>query len=86
MQKRDEQRQQLLREVLLKRAEEDEVDVFMKSIAMAVKKLPPDLVGKAKLQILSVVTELSQSASVSTQFQNEANCGNNSDTYSYFNM
>lgn len=38
--------------------QEDDVDMFYKSIALSVKRLPPHLVSKAKLQHLQIVTSL----------------------------
>lgn len=38
--------------------EEDDVDVFMKSISLSVKRFPPKLRADAKMKILSLVTEL----------------------------
>ncbi|XP_071054637.1 uncharacterized protein [Onthophagus taurus] len=44
--------------------EEDEVDLFMRSIALMVKKLPPNLISQAKLQILTLVTNLQASSPI----------------------
>ncbi|XP_060518312.1 uncharacterized protein LOC132697067 [Cylas formicarius] len=38
--------------------EEDEIDLFMRSITATVKRLPPHLIPQAKLNILSIVTNL----------------------------
>lgn len=38
--------------------DEDEVDIFMHSIAVQVKKLPPQLIAEAKVGILSLVNRL----------------------------
>lgn len=37
---------------------EDDVDLFLKSIAITLKTLPPQVVSQAKLKILSIVNEL----------------------------
>ncbi|KAG5880792.1 hypothetical protein JTB14_010458 [Gonioctena quinquepunctata] len=46
---------------LIQKPEDDEVDLFFKSIAMTVKQLPPHLIAKAKLETLTLVTELQTS-------------------------
>ena len=43
--------------------DEDHVDVFMKSIAMSVKKLPPHLISRAKIEILTTVSRLEEQVS-----------------------
>ena len=45
---------------LTQQKDDDEIDLFMKSIAMMVKMLPPHLsdANQAKLQILTLVTNL----------------------------
>lgn len=39
-------------------AQEDDVDMFYRSIALSVKQLPPHLIAKAKLQHLQIVNDL----------------------------
>lgn len=41
---------------------EDDIDLFMKSIALTVKKLPPQMIPQAKLEILTLVTNLQASS------------------------
>lgn len=53
-------------EPLTQQKEEDDVDLFMKSIALTLKKLPSSLIPQAKLQILKVVTNLQESSAAST--------------------
>ncbi|KAL4153500.1 hypothetical protein QTP88_001333 [Uroleucon formosanum] len=38
--------------------QEDEVDIFLKNIAMTVKKLPSQVINEAKLRILTMVNEI----------------------------
>lgn len=38
--------------------DEDDVDVFMRSIALSVRRFPPKLRADAKMKILSLVTEM----------------------------
>nr|CAD7454599.1 unnamed protein product [Timema tahoe] len=45
------------------REEEDDVDLFFKSVAITVKRFPPHLIGTAKLKVLTVINELQQSTS-----------------------
>lgn len=46
---------------LIDRDKEDEVDLFMRSMALMLKKLTPNLINQAKLQILTLVTNLQAS-------------------------
>nr|CAD7205495.1 unnamed protein product [Timema douglasi] len=45
------------------REEDDDVDLFFKSVAITVKRFPPHLIGTAKLKVLTVINELQQSTS-----------------------
>lgn len=47
-----------LMDTLADQAEEDDVDVFMRSVALTIKRFPPKTRAEAKLKILSVVTDL----------------------------
>nr|XP_014288091.2 uncharacterized protein LOC106688235 [Halyomorpha halys] len=47
--------------------QDDDVDLFMQSIALQVKKLPPQLVARAKLNILTTVHDLQFETSVNDQ-------------------
>uniref|UniRef100_A0A2S2PQ72 BESS domain-containing protein n=1 Tax=Schizaphis graminum TaxID=13262 RepID=A0A2S2PQ72_SCHGA len=38
--------------------EEDDIDIFFKSIAMTVKKMPPQAIKEAKLRTLTLITEI----------------------------
>lgn len=38
--------------------EEDDIDLFYKSIAMTVKKMPPQVIKEAKLKTLTLITEI----------------------------
>lgn len=38
--------------------EEDDTNVFFKSMAMTVKKMPPKAIKEAKLKVLSLITEI----------------------------
>ncbi|CAI6356079.1 unnamed protein product [Macrosiphum euphorbiae] len=38
--------------------EEDEIDIFFKSIAMTVKKMPQQAIKEAKLKTLTLITEI----------------------------
>lgn len=38
--------------------EEDEIDVFFKSVTMTVKKIPPQAIKEAKLKTLTLITEI----------------------------
>lgn len=49
------------------RQQDDDVDLFMQSIALQVKKLPPQLVARAKLNILTTVHDLQFETSASHQ-------------------
>ncbi|RZF32300.1 hypothetical protein LSTR_LSTR001764 [Laodelphax striatellus] len=46
-----------LQDVIKSTPQEDEVDVFFKSMAMTVKKLRPDLITKAKMKVFQTVME-----------------------------
>lgn len=65
---RSNQRLQMLTQ-LTQQKEEDDVDLFMRSVAMMVKKLPPNLVNQAKLQILTLVSNLQESVTSSNNIQ-----------------
>ncbi|KAF6207345.1 hypothetical protein GE061_018586 [Apolygus lucorum] len=54
--KRAEARMELLKKVV--ETEEDDVDLFLKSIGLTIKKLPLHMISDAKLQILKVVSKL----------------------------
>lgn len=49
---------------------EDEVDLFMRSMALMLKKLPPNLINQAKLKILTLITNLQASMTNPEQPQN----------------
>lgn len=70
---RAQKRMELLEDIQKKKrmsqSEEDEVDLFMKSISLSVKKLPPALVNEAKLKILTLVNELQEKAMSSFTLQ-----------------
>lgn len=53
-----EERPLSLMEALVDRAAEDDVDIFMRSVALTVKRFPPEVRAQAKLKILSVITQL----------------------------
>lgn len=38
--------------------EDDPIDVFFKSMALSVKRLPPELVAEAKLKVCNIVSEM----------------------------
>ncbi|CAH1403949.1 unnamed protein product [Nezara viridula] len=61
--KREEKELELLQSLVENKRTEDDIDLFMRSIALSVKKLPPHLINKAKIGILKYVTELSDCAS-----------------------
>ncbi|CAH1979226.1 unnamed protein product [Acanthoscelides obtectus] len=65
VEERSKQRMQML-SALTQKPEDDEIDLFFKSIAMTVKKLPPHQIAKAKLGILTLVTELQASPELHT--------------------
>lgn len=52
------QRTKILSQLTSNKKEDDDVDLFMKSIAVTVKKLPPTMIQQAKIQILTVVHDL----------------------------
>lgn len=56
LERRDKERNQIFKKLVGE--EEDDVDLFFKSIAKSVKRLRPDLITQAKLQTLSVVANL----------------------------
>lgn len=58
MEKRTEERNALIKNLLSKEDEDDDIDLFFKSIAKSVKKLGPALQQRAKLQTLNIVSEL----------------------------
>lgn len=41
---------------------EDEIDLFLKSLAISIKKLPQSLISQAKLKMLTIVTDLEHQA------------------------
>lgn len=61
MEKMSKKRLELLDHIVNKKTDDD-VDLFMKSIALTVKTLPPHLISQAKLDILSSVTRLQSQA------------------------
>ncbi|KAF5280023.1 hypothetical protein FQA39_LY05404 [Lamprigera yunnana] len=65
MEERPKMRLQLLSEMRQPK-EEDEVDLFMRSVALIIKKLPVHLIAQAKLQILTLATNLQGSASTTS--------------------
>ncbi|CAH2012423.1 unnamed protein product [Acanthoscelides obtectus] len=65
VEERSKQRMQML-SALTQKPEDDEIDLFFKSIAMTVKKLSPHQIAKAKLGILTLVTELQASPELHT--------------------
>lgn len=58
--KRSKERTELMTQLIAKqnKDEYDEVDHFFKSLALSVKKLPPQLISQAKLKMLTIVTDL----------------------------
>lgn len=63
------QRLQMVSQLL--NQQDDEVDLFMRNIALTIKKLPPLIISQAKLQILTLVTNLQAQAS-SSEVHNSA--------------
>ncbi|XP_050313471.1 transcription factor Adf-1-like [Anthonomus grandis grandis] len=79
MDKRSQQRLKLLERIVKDtEKEEDEVDVFMRSIAMTVKKMPEQKIAKAKLTILQIVNDL--------QMTNDYYNTSDSDMYTLTNL
>lgn len=63
----------------------DEIDLFMKSISLTVKKLPKQLINEAKLGILTLVTNLDARAmSSNTNQANQYNLSANNSSGDYF--
>lgn len=60
MEKRSRERTELMTQLIAKKNtdEYDDVDHFFKSLALSVKKLPPQLISQAKLKMLTIVTDL----------------------------
>lgn len=60
LEKRSKERTELMTQLIAKKNtdEYDDVDHFFKSLALSVKKLPPQLISQAKLKMLTIVTEL----------------------------
>lgn len=63
LEERSKQRMKIISQLTnQKKEEDDDVDLFMKSIALTIKKLPSQLIPEAKLQILTLVTNLQASS------------------------
>ncbi|KAF5271898.1 hypothetical protein FQR65_LT17532 [Abscondita terminalis] len=58
LEQRSKQRLELLEHLTKQKEKEDDVDLFMRSIAMTVKQMPAHKIARAKMNILQVVTEL----------------------------
>jgi len=60
LEKRSKERTQLMTQICSKKntVDDDDVDHFFKSLAISVKKLPPHLIAQAKLNMLTVLTDL----------------------------
>ncbi|KAF0731668.1 Uncharacterized protein FWK35_00032855 [Aphis craccivora] len=60
LEKRSRERTELMTQLIAKKNtdEYDDVDHFFKSLALSVKKLPPQLISQAKLKMLTIVTDL----------------------------
>lgn len=59
IEKRAKERAVILRELVEKKTEqEDDIDAFMRSIALTLKQLTPEKVARAKASILAIVTDL----------------------------
>ncbi|KAL3281280.1 hypothetical protein HHI36_004493 [Cryptolaemus montrouzieri] len=56
------ERMGLVSQLVNQKKEEDDANLFMKSIALTIKKLPPNSISQAKLQILTLVTNLQESS------------------------
>ncbi|KAL3279254.1 hypothetical protein HHI36_016767, partial [Cryptolaemus montrouzieri] len=52
----------LVSQLVKQKKEEDDVELFMRSIALTIEKLPLTLISQAKLQILTLVTNLQESS------------------------
>lgn len=61
MEERSKQRMELLQGIC-KQKEDDEVDLFFKSIALKVKTLPPHLITELQMKVLSVVSDFQSRA------------------------
>ncbi|KAL1516156.1 hypothetical protein ABEB36_000075 [Hypothenemus hampei] len=67
LEERSKQRMEMLSK--LTDQKEDDVDLFMRSMALMVKKLPLNLINEAKFKILTVVTNLQTSIDIPQQPQ-----------------
>ncbi|XP_046402150.1 transcription factor Adf-1-like [Ischnura elegans] len=57
------ERLEIIKDIRKHKKEDDEVDHFMKSMALKMKKLSPQLIAKAQIGILSLITDLQFSQS-----------------------
>ncbi|KAL1488308.1 hypothetical protein ABEB36_015257 [Hypothenemus hampei] len=67
LEERSQKRMEILKSMQIQNEPEDDVDLFMRSISVSIKKLPPELIAEAKLNILTLVTTLQNRKTIPTQ-------------------
>lgn len=94
IEKRSKERDIMIKELLAKEEDQDDVTLFFKSISHTVKQLPPDLQQRAKLETLTLVSNLEMekwsrtpkpSGSVTVlQSPTYSSCSNNSPANTFY--